>query len=80
MDPKEALEIGKKSVLKHGELFAKGVIEDCFAPAVKVAQDALGKAIPGQIDDAIIAKVVENFAPALKEAMLAEVSKLSDEV
>lgn len=80
MEPKEALEIGKKSVLKHGEIFAKGIIEDCFEPAIKVAQEQVCKAIPGQIDDAIIAKVVENFAPALKEAMLAEVSKLSEEV
>lgn len=67
----------KESVLKHGEIFLKGVFGDNYDPAVKLASEAVKKAIPGQVDDMVIDLVVANFAPALKLAILGEIEKVS---
>ena len=73
-------EVGKKAVLKHGEVFAKGIIGDVYDPAMALAKEKLKQVIPGQVDDVVIDLIVSNLGPVLKEEILKQVDKLSPEV
>jgi hypothetical protein len=73
-------EVAKKSLLKHGEVFVKGVIADIYDPALTEAKEELKKIIKGPVDDGVIELIVGGLSPILKEQLLKGADKLSEEV
>jgi hypothetical protein len=72
----ELQELAKQSLLKNGEAFVAGVLNDVYDPAFLKAKEALKAGIPGQLDDSIIDMIAAVLQPSLKEILLAEVAKI----
>jgi hypothetical protein len=70
----------KAALLKHAEIFAEGIVADLYDPALDAAKEALKKAIPGQVDDAVIELVIGSLKPIFKAELLKQVEKISAEV
>lgn len=73
-------ELVKKALLKHAEVFAEGLTNDLYGPAFDAAIEALKKAIPGQVDDAILALIGANLKPIFKQEIMKQIEKISAEV
>lgn len=72
----ELQELAKQSLLKNGEVFVAGVLNDVYDPAFVKAKESLKASIPGSVDDAIIDMIAGVLQPSLKEILLAEVAKI----
>ena len=61
---------------KDVALLLKNQIAIAFDKAVEAGADEIKKAIPGQIDDAIIAMIVPVITPVIKEELLKLIGKI----
>lgn len=76
----ELKELAKKSLLKHGEVFVGGVLNDVYDPSLDAAKEQLKGLIKGQADDLVIDLIVGHLGPVFKAELLKAVAKISDEV
>lgn len=74
------MEKAKKTLLKHTEVFAEGLITDLYDDAIEAAKEALKKTIPGQVDDAIIELVIASLKPVFKAELMKQIEKISAEI
>ena len=77
MSEVQLLEGMKAQALKDLEVLLKNQVSVAFDQAIELAAGKLKEAIPGDIDDAIIAMVVGSLKPVLKEQLLAQIEKIS---
>lgn len=72
--------ISKQAVLDGLEIYANKVIQEKMPEIVDEALLLLSKAIPGQLDDALIAKYAPQIKEQLKEKMLKAADKINGRV
>ena len=77
MEGTQLLDSMKVQALKDIEVLLKNQVGVAFDAAIELAGDKLKTAIPGEIDDAIIAMVVASLKPVLKEQLLAQIEKIA---
>ena len=77
METAQLLESMKVQALKDVEVLLKNQVGVAFDEAIELAAGKLKTAIPGEVDDAIIAMVVASLKPVLKEQLLAQIEKIS---
>jgi hypothetical protein len=66
----------KNIALKHIEELAKEQVELFFDDALDLAVEELKKAIPGKIDDAVLALIIPAIKEPLKKAILQTLDKI----
>ena len=77
MEASQLLEASKVQALKDLEVLLKNQVGVAFDAAIELAAGKLKEAIPGEIDDTIIAMVVTSLKPVLKEQLLTQIEKIS---
>lgn len=70
----------KKKLLAEIEIGVEALITAKCDEAVHAGLEALKKAIPGMIDDAILGAAEASIKEAIKAALLAQAEKISPEV
>lgn len=62
------------------EVALEQVIEATYDKSFELIVEEIKKAIPGQVDDAVLAVIAPAIKPKVKELVLAQVEKISDKV
>lgn len=70
----------KEEALAAAEISLELFVEKAFEPVVDGLLEELKKAIPGQVDDAVIEMVKPSLKPIAKKLLLEQIEKISEKV